>query len=262
MKRLVKTLLYENLGANGLPKVFLGGTCNNSTWREDLIEKLDIDFFNPVVDDWTEDDYKEELHQREICDYLLYVITPKMKGVYSIAEIIDDSNKRPYKTIFCYLLNDENEKFDKDQIKSLDAVGKMVEINGGKFLKNLDEIAKYLNTERKKSKLELFKTNIEDDTLSNFNYRKVIKTTKNLQLVLMTLKPGEEIGEETHENDQFFRFESGVGKCIVGNIEHDLKDGDAIIIPMNTLHNIINTGDDDLKLYTIYSPPHHPNNLI
>ena len=68
-------------------KVFLGGTCNESTWRDELIKKLKIDYFNPVVDDWTEECYKEELRQREICDYCLYVITPKMTGVYSIAEV-------------------------------------------------------------------------------------------------------------------------------------------------------------------------------
>ena len=86
-----------------MKKVFLGGTCNESTWRDKLIKMLEIDYFNPVVDDWTEECYQEELRQREICDYCLYVITPRMKGVYSIAEVVDDSNKRPEKTIFCLL---------------------------------------------------------------------------------------------------------------------------------------------------------------
>ena len=89
-------------------KVFLGGTCNESTWRNDLIKLLKIDYFNPVVDDWNEEAYQEELRQREICDFCLYVITPKMTGVYSIAEVVDDSNKRPEKTIFCYLIIDES----------------------------------------------------------------------------------------------------------------------------------------------------------
>lgn len=100
----------------------------------------------------------EELRQREICDYCLYVITPKMTGVYSIAEVIDDSNKRPKKTIFCYLNSDFNYKwleneyldryiyFDEGQIKSLEKVGKMVEDNGGKFLQSLQEIADFLNS--------------------------------------------------------------------------------------------------------------------
>ena len=126
-------------------KVFLGGTCNESTWRDELIKKLKIDYFNPVVDDWTEECYKEELIQREICDYCLYVITPRMTGVYSIAEVIDDSNKRPEKTIFCFLSNDDSKRFVNGQIKSLDKVGIMVENNGGKYFKSLDEVAEFLN---------------------------------------------------------------------------------------------------------------------
>ena len=127
------------------PRVFLGGTCNESTWRDKLIEKLTIDYFNPVVDDWDEAAYQQELKERETCDQVLYVITPKMTGVYSIAEVIDDSNKRPEKTVFCVIPNDEDESFDKGQIKSLDSVGKMVEKNGGIWLSNLDEVAEYLN---------------------------------------------------------------------------------------------------------------------
>lgn len=126
-------------------KVFLGGTCNNSNWRNDFIDKLKISYFNPVVKNWTEEDYEEELRQRKICDHLLYVITPKMKGVYSIAEVIDDSNKNPDKTIFCYITEDEDNKFDKEQIKSLDAVGKMVINNGGKFFENLNDVIDFLN---------------------------------------------------------------------------------------------------------------------
>lgn len=134
-----------------MKKVFLGGTCNESTWRDDLIEILEIDYFNPVVDDWTEECYQEELRQREICDYCLYVITPKMTGVYSIAEVVDDSNKRPEKTIFCYLkeeidfIPDEEYIFTKGQLKSLDKVGIMVERNGGKYFKSLEEVAEFLN---------------------------------------------------------------------------------------------------------------------
>ena len=126
-------------------KVFLGGTCNDSTWRDALIKKLDIEYFNPVVSDWTEECYQEELKQRKICDYVLYVITPKMTGVYSIAEVIDDSNKQPKKTIFCYLTSDENETFTKAQIKSLDNVGRMIESNGGLWLDSLNMVANFLN---------------------------------------------------------------------------------------------------------------------
>ena len=126
-------------------KVFLGGTCNESKWREELIKMLKIDYFNPVVDDWTEECMKEEIRQREVCDYCLYVITPLMTGVYSIAEVIDDSNKRPNKTIFCFLNKDGDKNFTKGQIKSLKQVGRMVEDNAAIWLKDLEEIAAYLN---------------------------------------------------------------------------------------------------------------------
>ena len=146
-----------------MAKVFLGGTCNESTWRDKLIPMLKIDYFNPVVDDWNEDAYKEELRQREICDYCLYTITPRMLGVYSIAEVVDDSNKRPHKTIFCILKEDDRYPDDTDildksistiqfsygQMKSLDRVGLMVERNGGKYFKSLEDVANYLNREEK-----------------------------------------------------------------------------------------------------------------
>lgn len=128
-----------------MKKVFLGGTCNNSTWRDKLIQQLEIDYFNPVVPDWTEEAYKRELKERETCDFVLYVITPKMTGVYSIAEVVDDSNKRPKKTVFCFLLKDGDKKFDAGQVKSLMNVGKMVKTNGGKWFDGLDEVAHYLN---------------------------------------------------------------------------------------------------------------------
>lgn len=153
--------------SNRMKKVFLGGTCNDSKWRDALIPMLKVDYFNPVVDDWTEECYQEELKQRKECDFCLYVITPRMSGVYSIAEAIDDSNKRPDKTIFCILKSDikyipsirwnnesnefcighdETEKqFDEGQMKSLDKVGRMVKMNGGKYFKSLEEVASYLN---------------------------------------------------------------------------------------------------------------------
>ena len=137
-----------------MKKVFLGGTCNESTWRDGLIELLEIDYFNPVVDDWTEECYQEELRQREICDYCLYVITPRMRGVYSIAEVVDDSNKRPEKTIFCIVTADFSDTgdiimFDEQQLKSLDKVGVMVQNNGGKYFRTLREVAKFLNNTNK-----------------------------------------------------------------------------------------------------------------
>lgn len=127
-------------------KVFLGGTCNKSTWRNDLIEMLKIDYFNPVVEDWTPDCQAEEIKQRESCDFCLYVITPKMIGVYSVAEVVDDSNKRPHKTIFCYTLLDDNCSFGVAQHKSLIAVEQMVKRNGAKVFQSLYDVADYLNS--------------------------------------------------------------------------------------------------------------------
>lgn len=131
-----------------MKKVFLGGTTNNSDWRDKLIKKIKIEFFNPVVKEWNDAAQKEEIKQRKNCDYVLYVITPKMEGVYSIAEVVDDSNKRPEKTIFAYLLDDDGKEFSKHQIKSLDMVGKMVEENKGKWFKSLEEIADFLNFDK------------------------------------------------------------------------------------------------------------------
>jgi len=130
-----------------MKKVFLGGTCNNSNWRDNLIPFLSIDYFNPVVEDWTPECMEEEIKQREICDYCLYVITPKMTGVYSIAEVVDDSCKRPEKTIFCYLPEDEEESFTVAQLKSLSQVGKMIKMNGATWLSSLEVIADFLNKE-------------------------------------------------------------------------------------------------------------------
>lgn len=126
-------------------KVFLGGTCNESTWRDRLIPMLKVNFFDPVVDDWTPAHQQEEIRQREICDICLTVITPKMTGVYSIAEVVDDSNKRPWKTVFCCLYADDGAMFDEGQYRSLKAVSDMVERNGGKVCHDLSEVANYIN---------------------------------------------------------------------------------------------------------------------
>jgi mannose-6-phosphate isomerase-like protein (cupin superfamily) len=109
-----------------------------------------------------------------------------------------------------------------------------------------------------------FKSNIEKETLENNNFRKVLYTSKYSQLVLMSLLPEEEIGMETHEkNDQFFRFESGKGKCIIDGNEYEVTDGDAVIVPAGAKHNVINISDKEpLKLYTIYSPPNHEDGII
>ena len=109
-----------------------------------------------------------------------------------------------------------------------------------------------------------FKSNIEKETLENDNFRKVLYTGKHLQLVLMSLKVGEEIGEETHQhNDQFFRFESGSGKCIIDGNEYIVGDGDVIVVPAGAKHNVINTSPAKaFKMYTIYGPPNHQDGII
>lgn len=106
--------------------------------------------------------------------------------------------------------------------------------------------------------------NIERKTLSNVNYREVLYTGPKMQLVVMSLEPGEEIGEEIHaDHDQFLRFESGEGKAILDGVPHDMKDGDAVIVPAGMKHNIVNTSPDStLKLYTIYAPPEHKPGTI
>lgn len=109
-----------------------------------------------------------------------------------------------------------------------------------------------------------FHSNIEKDTLENENFRKVLYTGKNSQLVLMSLTPNQEIGMEIHnENDQFFRFEKGSGKVIIDGNEYEVKDGSAIVVPAGSEHNVINTSATErLNLYTIYSPAHHKDGII
>ena len=109
-----------------------------------------------------------------------------------------------------------------------------------------------------------YTTNIEKDTLENNNFRKVLYTGKHSQLVLMSLAPNEEIGMEVHkENDQFFRFEKGQGKCVIDGNEYELKDGVAVVVPAGAEHNIINTSTtEELKIYTIYSPAHHKDGIM
>ena len=132
-------------------RIFLGGTCNNSPWRDKLIPQLTADYFNPVVEDWTEECQKREIEERESCDICLYVITPKMKGTYSIAEVVDDSNKRPEKTVFCIVKKDGENTFGEQEYKSLKQVLKLVEDNNSKAfdLENIDTLkplASYLNS--------------------------------------------------------------------------------------------------------------------
>lgn len=109
-----------------------------------------------------------------------------------------------------------------------------------------------------------FVINIENETRKNTDFRRVLYTGKHSQLVLMSLKPGEEIGEETHADvDQFFRFEAGEGKVVIDAVAHPIKDGFAVIVPAGAKHNVINVSKTlNLKLYTIYSPPEHQDKVV
>jgi mannose-6-phosphate isomerase-like protein (cupin superfamily) len=107
-----------------------------------------------------------------------------------------------------------------------------------------------------------FVLDLETATKENANFRKVIYTAKNCQLVLMSLKPQEEIGMEVHELDQFLRVDAGMGKVILNGVEHEFGNGFAVIVPAGVNHNIINTSaTEDLKLYTLYCPPHHEDGV-
>lgn len=109
-----------------------------------------------------------------------------------------------------------------------------------------------------------YKSSIEKLALENTDFRRVLYTATGCQLVLMSLKPGEEIGMETHDGgDQFFRFERGMGKVVINGAEYPVTDGDAVIVPMGAKHNVINISTAEaLKLYTIYAPPHHKDGVV
>jgi mannose-6-phosphate isomerase-like protein (cupin superfamily) len=116
----------------------------------------------------------------------------------------------------------------------------------------------------KVSPVKGFKSNIEKETLSNTNFRRVLYTGRYSQLVLMSLKPGEEIGEEVHKTvDQFFRFEKGEGIVAIDGVKQKVGDGDAVVVPAGARHNVTNASKTaDLKLYTIYSPPEHQDGTV
>ena len=109
-----------------------------------------------------------------------------------------------------------------------------------------------------------YHVNIESLTKENSDFRRVLYTAKHMQLVLMSLLPGEEIGTETHpDNDQFFRFEAGEGKVFINGNEYEVVDGDTVIVPCGAEHNIVNSSESEsLKMYTIYSPAHHKDGTV
>jgi hypothetical protein len=109
---------------------------------------LEIDYFNPVVEDWTEECMAEEIRQRKECDFCLYTLTPKMTGVYSIAEVVDDSNKRPEKTLLVILKSDGDNRFDEHQWKSIMSVARMVNKNGVNVFISIRDVSIYLNMEK------------------------------------------------------------------------------------------------------------------
>lgn len=136
---------------NPTTKVFLGGTYG-STWRNQMIIHLHdegINYFNPVVDDWDDEAQINEFQERATCDFCLYTITPKMTGVYSIAEVVDDSNKRPEKTILVLLRDDDDLRFTEGQWRSLKAVAIMVKNNGGRVFDHLKSAAVYVGKMKK-----------------------------------------------------------------------------------------------------------------
>lgn len=104
--------------------------------------------------------------------------------------------------------------------------------------------------------------NIEQESRKNNNFRKVLYTAKHSQLVVMSLNPGEDIGKEVHQLDQFIRIETGSGKTILNGVEYDIADGSAVLVPTGVEHNIINTSNQVMKLYTVYAPPNHKDGII
>jgi|SRR3990167_5826072 len=107
-----------------------------------------------------------------------------------------------------------------------------------------------------------YTVDLEAATLANENFRHVLYTTKHSQLVLMSLAAGEDIGEEVHELDQFIRVEAGQGKAVLNGVAYALSDGRAVVVPAGLRHNIINTSNEPLKLYTLYSPPEHQDGVV
>lgn len=122
-------------------KVFLGGTCAGRKWRDEIIPQLQCDYYNPIVKNWSEADRVREVHERQTADIVVYTITSDMAGVYSIAEAIDDSNKRPFKTVICILYDG----FGKKMQHSLKAVANLAKENGAQVVESLEELVKYLN---------------------------------------------------------------------------------------------------------------------
>lgn len=130
-------------------EVFLGGTTNDSNWRESLIPLLQCNYFNPVVENWDEQAQQQEILKRKTCDILLYVITPKMIGVYAVAEAVYDACNKPEKTIFCVLEKDDFNEWTEHQIKSLNMTKQLIEDCGAVVCEDLNDVAKVINFRNK-----------------------------------------------------------------------------------------------------------------
>lgn len=144
LKNLIEKYL-KNEFQNVEKKVFLGGTCAGPDWREYVKSKLKIPYFDPIVKNWNREAQEEESRQKLICKYNLYVITPYMKGCYSIAEMVDDSNKIPDDTIVCILTKYKDKEFGLHEKKSFDMILRLLKLNGTKVFTNLDDTINYIN---------------------------------------------------------------------------------------------------------------------
>lgn len=128
-----------------MAKVFLGGAIDRSNWRKYVIERINMDYYNPDIEKWSYEVYRKEWQEKNACDVLLFVISPKAKGIFPIAELVDHSNKQPEKTVFCLIKEEDGETFTNHQFKSLEAIGRMIEQNKAKWFNSLDETIEYLN---------------------------------------------------------------------------------------------------------------------
>lgn len=174
-------------------KVFLGGTCAGRDWRSELIPLLKINYFNPIVDNWTEENKKEENRQKEICDYNLYVITEGMSGVYSIAEVVEDSIKKPNGTIFC--IDIRNIKVDEEVMNSINAVKDMVIDNGAYHFDSLNDVANFLNSKISKlrfaSKMIIGDLELSKDELFEIPLKTYIRTHQGEGYIVAKLVTGQ-----------------------------------------------------------------------
>lgn len=196
-----------------------------------------------------------------IMDYRMKGIFISSYGQWAIVAYYDTVGKirrKKYKKLHNY------KKVDGKPDKALLAFAKKHDMWREDMNENIiNKIDNFLN-EKKEGKKSYDVRNIENETKNNDNFRNVLFTGKNLQLVLMSLNPGEEIGMEVHDDvDQFFRFDAGDGELQVEDKKIKISDGFSVVIPAGTKHNIVNTSDaEKLKLYTIYAPPNHPEGTI